>query len=108
MAEVDLDTFAAAREQDPEVIDVREPTEYVAGHVPGARLIPMTQLPARIDEISKDRPVYVLCASGNRSAAMTDFLRQAGFDAYSVAGGTKGWLHTGREVIEGRGSGSTS
>jgi rhodanese-related sulfurtransferase len=103
LAEVDLDTFAAAREEASEVIDVREPAEYVAGHVPGARLIPMTQLPSRLDEIAKDRPVYVLCASGNRSASMTDFLRQAGFDAYSVAGGTKGWERTGREVVEGRG-----
>ncbi len=56
------------------VVDVREPGEYVAGHVPGARLVPMGQLPSRVDELRADGPVYVVCASGGRSAAMTDFL----------------------------------
>lgn len=102
MSEVDIDTFAAAHRQAREVIDVREPDEYVAGHVPGAKLIPMAQLPGRLDEIEKREPVYVLCASGNRSAAMTSLLREAGYDAYSVAGGTTGWVRAGRDVVEGR------
>lgn len=83
------------------VVDVREPAEYVTGHVPGARLIPMGQLPARASELDEGTSVYVVCATGNRSAAMADFLAQAGFDAYSVAGGTQGWQRLGRPIVTG-------
>ena len=57
--------------------------------------MPMGQLAARLAELDKSRPVYVICASGNRSAAMTDLLIAAGFDAYSVAGGTAAWARSG-------------
>jgi rhodanese-related sulfurtransferase len=102
VSQVDIETFAARRDTQPEVIDVREPSEYVEGHVPGAKLIPMGQLPSRLEEVAADQPVYVLCASGGRSAAMTDFLRNAGYDAYSVDGGTSGWIKAGHEVATGR------
>lgn len=101
MSEVDIETFARAHAGGAEVIDVREPQEYLAGHVPGAKLIPMAQLPGRLEEIAQ-QPVYVLCASGNRSLAMTSLLRSAGYDAYSVAGGTSGWARSGRPTITGR------
>jgi rhodanese-related sulfurtransferase len=60
--------------------------------------MPMSQLPSRLGELDKTAPVYVICASGNRSAAMTDFLNQAGFKAHSVAGGTAAWARTGRPL----------
>jgi len=101
MSEVDIETFAAARDKAPEVIDVREVFEYVDGHVPGAKLIPMGQLPSRLAELDRSGPVYVLCASGGRSAAMTDFLRDAGYDAYSVVGGTGAWAGGGRGLVRG-------
>ena len=53
------------------------------------------------DDLDKARPVYVVCASGNRSAAMTDLLRGSGYDAYSVAGGTAAWARSGRPVETG-------
>lgn len=101
MSEVGLDHFAAAHADGATVIDVREPREYLAGHVPGARLIPMGQLPSRLAELDRSRPVYVVCASGNRSSAMVDLLVRAGFDARSVAGGTSGWVSAGRPVVTG-------
>jgi len=64
--------------------------------VPGAVLIPMGQLANRMGEIDKTSPAFVICASGNRSSAMTDLLRGAGFDAVSVAGGTGAWTRSGR------------
>jgi len=56
-------------------VDVREPYEYAAGHVSHALLIPMSQLTARAHELDRSRPVFVICATGNRSLAMTDLLR---------------------------------
>lgn len=88
--EIGIDQLAAAAKGGAAIVDVREPGEYVAGHVPGAVLIPMGQLPGRTAELDRRAPVYVVCASGNRSADMTGFLRGAGFDAYSVAAATRG------------------
>ncbi len=98
--EIDIDQFAAARDG-AVVLDVRERTEFVGGHVADAVLMPMGHVPSRMDELDRDTPVYVICASGNRSSAMTDVLRAAGFDAASVAGGTKAWVGSGRPVQKG-------
>ncbi len=99
--EIGIDELAAAVRGGAAVIDVREPHEYVAGHVPGAVLIPMGQLPGRTAELDRRAPVYVICASGNRSATMTGVLCAAGFNAYSVAGGTSEWARSGRPVVGG-------
>lgn len=99
--EVDVEQLALAADQRATVIDVRQPSEYVEGHVPGAESIPMGELSSRITELDRGRPVYVLCTSGNRSAAMTDLLVASGFDAYSVAGGTAAWARSGRPVETG-------
>jgi rhodanese-related sulfurtransferase len=101
MSEITLAGFAAAHADGAAVIDVREPGEYAAGHVPGARLVPMSQIASRLGELDRSRPVYVLCATGNRSLAMTDYLRRAGLDAYSVSGGTSAWAASGRPVVTG-------
>lgn len=102
MREVDQAAFAAAHRDGAVVIDVREPFEYVAGHVPGATLMPMGQLPAGIAKLPRDVPVYVICASGNRSLAAADFLARAGIDAWSVAEGTGGWARAGHPVVRGQ------
>lgn len=83
------------------VVDVREPDEYAAGHVPGALPIPMGQVAARLGEVPRGGTVYVVCASGNRSKAAAQTLEDAGVDAYSVAGGTKGWIERGNPVVTG-------
>ena len=102
MREVPLAAFAAAHSDGAIVVDVREPGEYVTGHVPGATLIPMGHLSARLHELPKHRPVYLICASGNRSLAMTSFLMRSGYDAYSVTGGTGAWSRAGHPVVLGR------
>jgi len=101
MREVDLTTFTTAHRGGALVIDVREPAEYAAGHVPGARPIPAGQLPARLGELPRTAPVYVICASGNRSLAAVDILTRAGVDAWSVAGGTSAWTRAGHPVVRG-------
>ena len=99
--EVDIDQLAAASAAGAVVIDVRQPEEYVAGHVAGAQLIPLGDVVSRLDEIPADQPVYLICQSGVRSLKAAQFLRASGYDATSVAGGTQGWIDSGREVVRG-------
>lgn len=99
--EIDLATFASAHADGAFVLDVREPSEYVAGHVPGARLLPLAQVHARIGDLPKGEPVYVICASGTRSKTAASWLRAAGIDAIAVAGGTGSWAGQGRPVVTG-------
>ncbi len=101
MREVTIDEMATTLEQGGTVVDVREPSEYAQGRVPGVVPIPMGQLPGRLGELDREAPVLVVCASGGRSSAMTDVLTAAGFDAASVAGGTNAWIEAGRPVERG-------
>lgn len=101
MSDVTIAEFGAAHADGAIVVDVREPAEYVGGHVPGAVLMPMGQLPSRLAELDRTRPVYLICESGARSSSMASFLARAGFDVRSVAGGTAAWLQAGRPVITG-------
>jgi rhodanese-related sulfurtransferase len=101
MREIDQQTFAAAHRDGAVVIDVREPSEYVEGHVPGARLMPLGQLSSHVGDLPRNVPVYVVCASGNRSLTAAGFLAAAGVDAWSVAGGTGAWIRSGHPVTRG-------
>ena len=98
--EISLEAYAAEQARGV-IIDVRERAEYAQAHVPGAILVPMGQLTSRLGEIDRSARVRVICASGNLSKAMTDLLVAAGFDAASVAGGTRAWIESGRPVGAG-------
>lgn len=67
----------------------------------GARLIPLGRLPHRAGGLSAGEPVYVICASGNRSWTAAQLLIQRGLDARSVAGGTGAWAARGLPVVSG-------
>ncbi len=97
--EVTISTAAAAVDQGATLIDVREPHEYAEAHVPQAKSMPLGEVLERTVEIDASRPVYVICAHGSRSMAAAGALRQAGFDAVSVAGGTATWISEGRPVV---------
>ncbi|MFI6654292.1 rhodanese-like domain-containing protein [Streptomyces sp. NPDC050523] len=99
--EATVDELAAAWADGGLAVDVREPDEYAAGHVPGARLMPLRTVPARCGELPADRPVFVICASGNRSRSAADWMTSRGIDAYSVAGGTLTWARGGRPIAAG-------
>ena len=101
--EVDLDAFAIAHVAGAVVIDVREPYEYASGHVAGAKLVPLASLPMHAGALPRHQPVYIICATGNRSLTAARFLARRGVDARSVAGGTSRWIAYGRPVVSGRG-----
>ncbi len=101
MREVTVAALAAAHADGAFVLDVRDPGEYEAGHIPGVTLIPADQVPARWRELPRRGPVYVVCASGNRSLTVAAQLAAAGFEARSVAGGTAGWEQSGRPLVRG-------
>ena len=103
--EVDVHTFAAAHAAGAVTIDVREPDEYVSGHVPGARLMPLDAVPRQGRELAAGQTVYVICASGHRSRTAASWLARIGVDARSVAGGTTGWLGAGFPVVCGPNAG---
>ncbi|AIM15583.1 MULTISPECIES: rhodanese-like domain-containing protein [Neobacillus] len=75
-----------------QLIDVREPNEFEGGHILGARNIPMSQLRMRLKEIRPDKPVYLYCQSGLRSARAAQFLYKKGYkDLTQLQGGFKNW-----------------
>jgi rhodanese-related sulfurtransferase len=99
--EVDQSQFADAHSQRRLVVDVREAAEYADGHAPGAQSIPLAALAEKASRLPAGEPVYVICASGNRSKVGAELLTRAGLDAYSVAGGTRAWIESGRPVATG-------
>lgn len=99
--EVQVSEAAAASKDGATVVDVREPWEYSAGHVPGAALMPLGSLARLAGDLPRNRRIYVICASGNRSLVAADALVRAGYDAVSVAGGMAAWRSAGGPVVAG-------
>ena len=86
--------IAGGRGKDIQVIDVREPAEFsdALGHIPGAQLLPLSELAARSAEIDKGRPIVTVCRSGARSAQATVLLQKSGFaQVANLAGGMLRW-----------------
>jgi len=81
------------------IVDVRQEREYAEGHIPGAFLIPLDQLPERIDEIPQEGRVVLVCRSGNRSDQAFRFLKQRGFqNIQNMIGGMNAWVQAGYEL----------
>jgi rhodanese-related sulfurtransferase len=103
---VDVQEAARRVQEDeaaPLIVDVREADEHVSGRVEtGAVLMPMSTFVERMHELPKDRPLLMLCASGNRSSAATAHLLRNGWtDVANVAGGIQAWERAGLPVSRG-------
>ncbi len=104
--------YMEAREADAyQLLDVRQPKEYEVGHLAGAILIPLKELPDRLGELAKEKPLIVYCATGGRSKAASQLLAGKDFaSVYNMAGGIKAWQghqakgpeETGLEFFTGR------
>src|SRR5688572_24640284 len=102
---IDVDRAAAAASgvSDVVLLDVREHQEWVAGHAPTARHLPMSELPARVGELPRHARLVWICRSGNRSSKVTAWLRREGYDAVNMTGGMQRWASHGHPVIDATG-----
>lgn len=98
----EIDTAAAKEQlQSSLILDVREPSEYAAGHLPGAINIPRGVLEFKIDATpefqgKRQESIIVYCQTGGRSALAAHALNQLGYNqAVSMAGGFKAWSESG-------------
>ncbi len=90
--------------EDAQVIDVRDAREYSAGHLPGARNIPLADLAARAGELEalKDKPLILVCASGVRSGQACAQLQKLGFTRVNnLDGGVHAWEKAGLPIKRG-------
>ncbi len=82
------------------LLDVRESSEFSAGHVNGSRHIPVGEIATRAGELPAGKPVVVICASGARASRAASALRKAGrADVHCLEGGLAGWKRAGLPVV---------
>jgi rhodanese-related sulfurtransferase len=101
IGEIEIEEFADRVARGARIIDVREPDEYLSGHVPGAELIPLGAVAGELDRFSTDQPNYVICKVGSRSIHACELAAAQGYDVVNVSGGTWAWILSGRDVITG-------
>jgi rhodanese-related sulfurtransferase len=87
----------------PFLLDVRQPHEFHAGHIAGATLIPLHELPTPWNKLPKDREIICVCRSGNRSGAAARQLVAAGYNAFNLRGGMNSWQRAGLPIKRGKG-----
>lgn len=86
-----LADWDALETTDALIVDVREPAEYAAGHVPRALNLPLSELRARHAELPRERDLWIVCGVGQRGYYATRFLNQNGYRARNLSGGTTTW-----------------
>jgi rhodanese-related sulfurtransferase len=97
--EISVSDAVALRDQGAFVLDVREQAEWDSFHIPGATLIPLGELPNRLNEVPKDQKVVVVCRTGHRSQQGRDILRGAGYTLVtSMVGGVTQWQNQGLAI----------
>ncbi|WP_430647741.1 rhodanese-like domain-containing protein [Agromyces sp. GXS1127] len=83
------------------ILDVREDAELTQARIEDARHIPLGSLVDRLDEVPRDRTVYVMCHAGGRSAQATQYLSAQGVDAVNISGGITEWYRAGLPITLG-------
>ena len=102
-SEISVQEAVSMRDQGAFILDVREPYEWEAVHIPDATLIPLGTLAQRVAEVPKDKEIVVVCRSGNRSQEGRDILLRAGFTRVtSMAGGMNQWRAAGFPTASGQ------
>jgi rhodanese-related sulfurtransferase len=98
-AEVDPAQAYALYQSGATFVDVRTEAEWATGHIPGSLLIPLDELPSRVNEIPRDKDIVVICKSGVRSKEGAAILRLDGFTRVTcLAGGIQAWAAMGYRI----------
>ncbi len=100
---IDPETLAGDLEKF-QVVDVRYPNEWEAGHIDSARHIPYDDVFDRVGELDRNRPVVTLCRSGSRSAEAAEDLTGEGFVVRNLDGGVLAWAAKGLPLVTADGS----
>ena len=101
--EISVADAAKMKEEGAFILDVREQSEWDSFHIPGANLIPLGELSARLNELPSDKPIVVVCRTGHRSAQGRDILLSAGFKKVtSMSGGVTEWQVEGYPIVTGK------
>lgn len=101
-ASISVDEAYAKYQEGAYVLDVRTQEEWDSFHAPEATLIPLDELPQRVNEVPKDQEVVVVCRSGNRSQAGRDILMDAGYtQVTSMNGGMNDWANANYPIVSG-------
>lgn len=81
------------------LLDVREKSEFNAGHAPQARNVPLSQLSSRLSKLPADRTIVTVCRSGSRSAHAARLLAGEGYEVVNLTGGMNAWRRSGLQVV---------
>lgn len=85
---------------DAQLIDVRSPSEFASGHIPGAINIPMDQIEARLEDINRTQPVILICQMGKRARMTAGLLDPCQLQLSVLEGGTSAWIEAGQPVVQ--------
>jgi rhodanese-related sulfurtransferase len=97
--------YNAVKNSNGKLVDVRTPGEFASGHAADAVNIPLTDLPGRSGEVPTDRPVLLICQSGQRSGTALQQLKNQGYEnASSVQGGFFAWEKAQLPLVKGKGA----
>ena len=87
------------RPADSQLIDVRSPSEFASGHIPGAINIPMEQIESRLDDLSPTKPITLICQVGKRARMTAGLLGPCNLEISVLEGGTGAWINSGLPTV---------
>lgn len=104
MPEVSAPEAKQIIESGSQLVDVRTAGEFEAGHIPGARHIPLADIQRESAGLAREKPIILYCRSGNRSGPAADAFAASGWDAHSIEGGLIAWHEAGLQLEPADGS----
>jgi len=104
LRKISVEEFHALRTKEPatQMIDVREPMEYQSGAIPNTKNLPLSEINAWLHQVDKQKPVYVVCRSGNRASQAAEKLQAKGCEVCVVDGGLDAWKSKQLPVTESK------
>lgn len=99
MNTISVPELAATSSADFLRVDVRSATEYASGHVPGAVNIPLDEIENRTADVSRDRPIALICLMGQRARMAGALLEPCRYELFVLEGGTQAWKEAGLPVV---------